>query len=111
MAQERDPFLTGVLSDPVATLMLRSAPAFLSGMADVASVLHIMILCSLLPPATWVAGPALVLEIQGPDKSQIWPGLAWPGPQRPMALSQKPMAWSPRHLAWSWPLVNQNHAC
>lgn len=56
--------------------MLRSAPAFLSGMADVASVLHIMILCSLLPPATWVAGPALVLEIQGPDKSQIWPGLA-----------------------------------
>lgn len=60
--------------------MLRSAPAFLSGMADVASVLHIMILCSLLPPALCVAGPALVLEIQGPDKSQIWPGLAPKGP-------------------------------
>lgn len=58
--------------------MLRSALAFLSGMADVASVLHIMILCSLLPPAPWVAGPALMLEIQGPEKSQIWPGLAWP---------------------------------
>lgn len=110
MAQERHP---SCLVRPCSHPSAKGAPVFLSGMVDVASVLHRMILCTSPPPPAppppvwWQAGPppppALVLE-RLRDQTKVRSGLAWPGPQRPMD-------WSWRRLTWSWPLANQKHAC
>lgn len=82
IAQERDPSCP---VRPWSYPSVKRCSSFSTRNGCVASVLHIMILCvhfphPLHPPTGWQAGPTLVLETQGPDKTQIWPGLAPKGP-------------------------------